>query len=651
MSFIFPGFNSFKLSALFLFLFFCGNHTGVAEVSLPKLVGDHMVLQKDKPLPIWGWAEPGEEVTILFQNQRISTQADNNGEWTITLAPVAAGGPYDMVITGKNSIRLKDILMGDVWVCSGQSNMEWRLGWLKENYAKEIASAKNFNIRQIEVEKQTSPIPLNDIRTSGWIISSPESVMDFTAVGYFFAKNLNEQYNVPIGLIYTTWGGTVAEAWVSSEALNSFPDFKDAIESLSKATSEEKRKAYEKELQEWNVNIKESMKKARTEEKALTGMKLNDKDWKTMVLPALWESEGLNDLDGIVWFRKEIIIPKDLAGKNMTISLGPVDDVDSTLFNGQFIGKTEQYNEFRKYDIPGKLVKAGKNVITIKVLDTGGGGGIYGKPEDMVLKASNKEIPLHGEWKYKIAVDFKGKPQDPNNPNEPTVLYNAMIAPLIPYAIKGTIWYQGESNTNRAQQYQSLFPALIKDWRSNWEQGDFPFLFVQLANFMQPKEEPTQSNWAELREAQLKTLSVPQTGMAVIIDIGEENDIHPKNKHDVGKRLALAARKIAYNEEVVHSGPIYESMEKEGNVIKIKFKDVGGGLTAKGNELKEFAIAGPDKKFYRATAIIENDEVVVSSDRVSDPVAVRYAWADNPEKANLYNKEGLPASPFRTDEE
>ncbi|MDQ3394810.1 MAG: sialate O-acetylesterase [Bacteroidota bacterium] len=647
---------NYKLKALncriiyFFFIILINHNYTFAEVKLPKLVGDHMVLQRDQQLPIWGWASPGEEVTLLFQDQRIATKADEKGNWLITLAPVPAGGPYDLVISGKNTIRLRDIMIGDVWVCSGQSNMEWKMDWLKEQYSSEFPTAKNKNIRQIEVEKNPSYNPLSDIGSSGWKSVNQENLPNFSAVAYFFAKNLFEQYGIPIGLIYTAWGGTVAEAWTSEATLKNFPEFEEVLKDQELHSSEDIEAAYQKELQAWDKKLKDEKNKNKSIEAAFSKVKFDDKDWGTMVLPNHWENAGLKDFDGVVWFRKIVELPKDLAGKEITLSLGPIDDADSTLFNGKLVGKTSRHDEFREYKIPANLVKEGKNVIAIKITDTGGGGGIYGKKEDMAIKAGKVNLPLHGSWKYKVSLDYSHKPKDPNNPNKPAVLYNGMIAPIVPYAIKGAIWYQGESNADRAKQYESLFPAMIQDWRAAWGLGDFPFLFVQLANFMQPSEEPSESNWAELRNAQLKALSVPNTGMAVIIDIGDANDIHPKNKHDVGKRLALAARKVAYKEEIVYSGPIYESMTVEGDKIRIKFKHTGSGLVIKGEEPKEFAIAGQDNKFYRAKAVIENDAVIVSSDKVQNPVAVRYAWADNPEGANLYNKEGLPAAPFQSGE-
>jgi sialate O-acetylesterase len=371
-----------------------------------------------------------------------------------------------------------------------------------------------------------------------------------------------------------------------------------------------------------------------------------------MSVPTLWEGAGLTDYDGIVWFRKEVMIPQAEAGKEMTLHLGMIDDADSTWFNGIPVGATNSYTTLRKYTIPGNLVKAGRNVITVRVVDTGGGGGMYGEAKDMKLTSANTTLSLAGNWQYQTALDITDMPKQPKvvyNQNSPAVLYNAMIAPLVPYAIKGAIWYQGESNAGRAYQYRTLFPAMIKDWRAQWKQ-DFPFLFVQLANFMKPSEEPAESAWAELREAQSMTLSLPKTGMAVIIDVGEANDIHPRNKLDVGNRLALAAQKVAYGDKAVFSGPTYASMKTEGNKIRLTFNNVGGGLVARGGALKEFAIAGPDKKFVWADATIEGNTIVISHSSVQNPVAVRYAWANNPQQANLYNKEGLPASPFRTDD-
>ncbi|MFB0525444.1 MAG: sialate O-acetylesterase, partial [Phycisphaerae bacterium] len=374
-------------------------------------------------------------------------------------------------------------------------------------------------------------------------------------------------------------------------------------------------------------------------------------EWATMNVPGYWADHELGPVNGVVWFRKEVDIPASMADKPARLLLGRIVDADTTYVNGKIVGTVSYQYPPRIYDIPSNLLKAGRNIIVIRVINNSGRGGfVQDKPYQ--LSAAGQTTDLKGKWQYKLGAAMDPLPAKTFIEWQPLGLYNGMIAPLLNYTIKGVIWYQGESNTAKPLEYQKLFPALIADWRGRWKQGDFPFLYVQLANFMEVKDKPSKSNWAELREAQLKTLSVPNTAMAVTTDIGEWNDIHPLNKEDVGKRLALAAQKVAYgDEEVVCSGPIYQSMKVQANKIIITFTNIGSGLIAKGGgELKHFSIAGADKKFIWAKAKIEGDKVIVWNDDITNPVAARYAWADNPEGANLYNKEGLPASPFRTGE-
>ncbi|MDO1449152.1 sialate O-acetylesterase [Rhodocytophaga aerolata] len=625
-----------------------------ADVRLPKLVGDHMILQRDAKLPVWGWADAGETVTLTFLGKKYTAKPDTQGKWMLTLPAMKAGGPYEMTIAGKNTLTIKDILVGDVWLASGQSNMEWKLSHTVNNFEQEIANANFPQIRFLDVTNAIATQPLTEFESKGWEICSPETAGDFSAVGYFFARDLHQRYKVPVGVITSEWGGTPSEAWTSTEALKAFPEYQTAVNDLEKNGS-----GIQAQMQEYQTKLKEWQSKVSGGDRGLAAATkwyapaFNAADWPVMTLPMLWETTDLPDYDGIVWFRKEVMIPDNEAGKELTLHLASIDDADSTWFNGELVGATNGYNIDRKYTIPGKLVKAGKNSITIRVVDTGGGGGVYGQADNLKLTAGDKIlVSLADKWQYQTALDISQMPAKPKvtvNQNSPTVLYNAMIAPLVPFAIKGAIWYQGESNAGRAYQYRTLFPAMIKDWRKQWKQ-DFPFLFVQLANFMKVESQPVESDWAELREAQSMTLSLPKTGMAVIIDVGDANDIHPRNKQDVGKRLAMAAQKTAYNENTVYSGPTYKSIKTVGNKIILTFENAGGGLVAKGGELKEFAIAGPDKKFMWADAKIEGNTVVVSSNQVQNPVAVRYAWANNPDKANLYNKEGLPASPFRTDD-
>jgi sialate O-acetylesterase len=573
-----------------------------------------------------------------------------------------------MTISGKNTVTIKNILVGEVWVCSGQSNMQMAVTQ-SANAQQEIAEADYPDIRLFTVERKVADQPQSNC-VGSWVKCSPQTVGDFSAVAYFFGRELHKELNVPVGLIHTSWGGTPAEAWTSARVLRTLADYKGVIEEIEqmRANPEPFQKKYEQQLLEWQKKIDLS----EPDGKGCTDVNYDDSGWEQMELPNLWEQAGLADFDGLVWFRKEIDVPQLWVGKELILELGPIDDMDITWVNGTRVGGIEtpgHWQTARKYKIASTVIKPGRNVIAVRVLDTGGGGGICGSAEQMKLKLAEATIGLAGRWRYKKGYDLKSMPPQPrppllvNNPNAPTSLYNAMIAPLIPYGIQGAIWYQGESNASRAYQYRRLFPAMIQNWRQDWKQGDFSFLFVQLANFMAANPEPSESEWAELREAQTMTLALPNTGMAVIIDIGEANDIHPKNKQDVGKRLALWALAKTYGKELVYSGPIYKSMKIERRaivradvtdyecVIALFFDHVGSGLVAKGGEpLKGFAIAGADRKFVWADAkIADGNVIVVSSDKVSEPIAVRYAWANNP-VCNLYNKEGLPATPFRTDD-
>jgi sialate O-acetylesterase len=471
-------------------------------------------------------------------------------------------------------------------------------------------------------------------------------------VGYFFAKELYEKYNVPIGLINTSLGGSPAQAWLSADGLKAFPHYLQVAEKFKDDT-------YVKEIADsdkarstdWYSRLNKKDKGLPPGRTPWFDTSIDTSDWQTMNVPGYWADGELGNINGVVWFRKEFDVPASMTGVPARIELGRVVDADKTYINGRLVGSISYQYPPRKYDIPANVLKTGKNIVTVRVISNIGRGGFFlDKPYE--ITAAGQTIDLKGPWKYKLGAEMEPLQPETFIRWKPGGLYNAMIAPLLNYKIKGVIWYQGESNAGNAVEYQKLFPAVISDWRGKWNQGDFPFLYVQLANFMKAKDLPSESGWAELREAQLKTLSVPNTAMAVIIDIGEWNDIHPTNKEDVGKRLALAARKIAYGEkDIVYSGPIYKDMEIRGDKIIISFTNIGSGLIAKGcSELKHFAIAGADKKFVWANAEIQGNKVIVSSDKVTNPTAVRYAWSDNPEGANLYNKEGLPASPFRTDQ-
>ncbi|QMU27271.1 sialate O-acetylesterase [Adhaeribacter radiodurans] len=650
---------SWKFLLLTVFALATSIATIRADVRLPKLVSDNMVLQRDMKLPVWGWADTGEKVTVQFKGKSYSAQPNPEGKWQVSLPAMPAGGPYDMTISGKNTIVVKNILLGDVWLGSGQSNMEFQSSWLK--YTDEQLGESDFpNIRLFTVENDLSPVPLADVKKAEWKICNKENAYNFSAVAFFFARELHQQEKVPVGVILTSWGGTIIETWMSPEAVTKFPELKSQIAGMNHSPDflDKIKQENEAQVKDWlkkNDALDEGYKNGVASWK---NPSVNATDWQEIQVPALWETSALPDFDGIVWLRKEFSLPADFKAQEVSLNLGPIDDLDQTWLNGTLVGESNQYNIARKYSIKPGILKPGKNVIVVRVTDTGGGGGIYGKPEELFLTEAKagRIVDLSGSWQYRVGSNFKenktGAPPSVDvGPNSrPTLLYNAMIKPLIPYAIKGMIWYQGESNAGKAYRYRDLFPAMIMDWRAKWGQGNFPFLFVQLANFMKTEPEPAESEWAELREAQTKTLAVPNTAMAVIIDIGEAEDIHPKNKQDVGKCLALAAEKLAYNKKVTYSGPLYKSMKVEGNRIRLTFDYAEPGLMTKnGATLKGFSIAGTDHKFVWADAQIEGNTVVVSSTQVLAPVAVRYAWANNPDQANLYNKANLPASPFRTD--
>lgn len=640
--------------------------TVVQGLKLPTLFSNNMVLQRDMKVPVWGWAHPGEKIQVALAGQIVSTQADKDGRWKVNLAPMSAGGPYDMVITSQDKRAFfEDVLVGDVWICSGQSNMAFTVDKSAgpENAKTVIANAQNPKIRLFSVARTPSQKPLDEVpNSSGWLPCSPDSVTTFSAVGYFFGRDLQKQLDVPVGLIHTSWGGTGAQLWTSQQSLKDFEEYKEAYN--TPVLPKEKAQDFKKQIAAWMRSLDaKDPGTSPSKGQSWQAPDLDDTQWKTMELPVLWEAAGLPRFDGIVWFRRTIDIPANWVGQKVTMNFdGGIEESDKTYVNGVLVGEKTGAAK-RNYSVPASALKAGKNVIAVRVLDNSGPGGFRGVPEQMYLQLAAKtpagdsptSISLAGTWKYCVGVSsdkLPKAPQDLTNQLRPSALYNGMVAPLVPYAIRGVIWYQGENNAPAACGYNNLFSTMIRDWRSHWGQGSFPFLFVQLANYKARAAKPCCDDWAELREAQLQTLSEPNTGMAVTIDLGEANDIHPKDKVDVGHRLALAARYVAYGEkQLVYSGPIYKpgSLEIKGSEARLAFSNIGSGLEAKGGELKGFAVAGKDGKFSWAKARIEGDTVVVSSREVEHPLAVRYGWASNPE-VNLYNKEGLPASPFRTDD-
>ncbi len=640
----------------------------VAQVSLPRLVRDSMVLQRDRKINIWGWASKGEKVSVKFSHKTYKTETGGDGKWMLKLPAMKAGGPYTMEIHGKNKIILHDILMGDVWLCSGQSNMVHQMKLHSVRYPGEIANAHYPEIRQFWIPTLTNlQGPQDDLPTGYWKPATPEDVLDFSAVAYFFAKDLYQKYHVPIGIINASVGGTPIEAWTSEEGFKDFP-------SLLKMIRKNKDTAYINSFSRRSFRSNENIPKP--QDKGLAGptpwyepsYSPPAGGWRRIGIPGYWEDQGLRNLDGVVWYRKEIDVPETMTGKPAKVFLGRIIDADVLYINGKEVGHTTYQYPERRYSVPADVLKPGENLFVVRVTNYSGKGGfVPDKPYCLI--AGNDTVDLKGYWQYKVGEVFvplsgSGGGFGFSAQNAPTALYNAMVAPLINYTIKGMVWYQGESNANRAAEYAKLQPAMIADWRNKWNEGNIPFLYVQLPGYGDYNYLPSESGWAELREAQLESLSVPNTAMAITIDLGEWNDIHPDRKKPVGDRLALAAEKIAYGENIVYSGPVYQSSTITGNKIIISFTHTGSGLIFKdssylspspGEVEGAFAIAGADKKFVWANAKIvrgtpdgEADKVVVWSDEIKDPKYVRYAWADDPVNPNLYNKEGLPASPFET---
>ncbi len=650
--------------------------TKAGNLWLPSFFSSHMVLQQQKDVFIWGKADIGEEVQ-LNTTWGVSAQAkaDETGRWKAKVKTPSAGGPYSIKIkAGESEITLEDVLIGEVWLCSGQSNMEMPLGgWPPRDTiigaSNEIAQANNPYLRTFTVNRSYSIIPV-DSCIGTWISLNKSTASQFSATAYFFGKKLYETLKVPIGLIHTSWGGTPVEAWIPGESLEKYEQYKEIIEKLSTLTEEYLQ------LLNWikshpQIEIKTDnpkfWSKIQMNDSIVLTNEFDDSQWPEMSLPVLWEQGGIGEFDGIVWFRKSIEIPEHWVGKELIISLGKIDDMDVTYFNGVKIGGYEEGGYWqiqRRYHIPAHLVKPGKNIISVRVIDTQGGGGIWGTAEEMFITPfdSSELIKLNGKWGYmpvgellnnRIYVyniterDYFNRPSISivPGPYRPSFLYNAMIHPLVPFAIKGVIWYQGESNVERAREYLQLFPELIHSWRKIWQQGDLPFYYVQIAPYKYSDPNNDESAW--LREAQRRSLSVSSTGMVVTLDIGDVENIHPAHKKEVGERLANWALAKTYQKNIPFSGPNYEGAVVRGNKMYISFKHAGSGLVLKTDQPKEFEIAGDNQKFVKAKVQIEKNKLIVWNPKIDQPMFVRYAMKNGSE-AELFNKEGLPASSFTT---
>jgi len=635
--------NFQTLSAVCLCLLLSKNSIAL---ELPKLVGDGMVVQREQPVPVWGWATEGSRIRVQFDGQEYIADADSEGRWQVEMKKLPAGGPYMMIIEGDGeTVTINDVWAGDVWVCSGQSNMEWPLqAALNAEY--DIASANDTLIRHFKVPKSWASSPREKLQGGDWQSSSPAVAGEFTAVGYHFAKQLRSQLNVPIGLINTSWGGSNIESWMDASALGIDPvENEIAINSLEQQEIAEAEKLA-KQYGHWPDALGENYELATADWSAA---ELDLSDWVELEVPSLWEDEGFRGLDGVAWLRTSFTLSKEQAGHDLELGLARIDDHDITYVNGNKVGETTVYNEVRQYKVDRQFLHEGINTIAIRVLDTGGGGGIWSDPGLLFARAPGLDISLAGKWLFKLDKGSVSLSADRNQ--TPAALYNQMLHPLFKIPVKGVIWYQGESNAGEADQafaYRGQFKAMIQDWRVKWKQDDLPFYWVQLANYVTGVDTADASPWAILRESQTATLSLPHTGQAVIIDVGDPNDIHPRDKKTVGERLARHALKNDYGkDEVVADGPYVQDVRLVENKVTVTFRTSGELRFRTGESPFGFELADQNGVWYPALGVLYQQSIELSSEHVAQPTAVRYAWSDNPENANLTDQSGLPANPFR----
>ncbi len=649
---------------------------GPSNIELPSLIGDNMLLQQKTDIRIWGHASPGYKIDVSASwDATGKAVTGEDGKWSVSLGTPEAGGPYTITISAKDtSLIINNVLIGEVWVCSGQSNMEMPLaGWPPADTvmhsAVTIASAKSPEIRLFNVQRKVAGEPLDEC-AGIWEICDPSTVSQFSATAYFFGKRLHDDLGIPIGLIQSAWGGTPAEAWMSSGVLENAGEFIPEIKAIKESIP------LLAEYQSWLDGHRQLVvppgedqwKNLSFDDENVPLPEFDDSGWPVMKLPGQFETVT-GDFDGAVWFRKNVEIPRGMTGKDLILSLGPIDDMDRTYFNGRLVGSHEDsglWQAERNYDIPKDLVIEGTNIIAVRVVDNQGGGGIWGKPGSMkisVKESRTGQLNLDGEWKFQPVAELTGnkfyiydlakkeysaiKRPKTIGASTPATLFNGMINPLTWYPVKGAIWYQGEANVGRADQYSRIFPLMIQNWRDAWGIADFPFYFVQIAPYVYGGADSTES--AYLREAQEAALRLPNTGMAVTLDLATVNNIHPPFKKEVGDRLANLALAKDYGREVKIQGPMYKAMAVDGKTIKIQFDFIEEGLKAKKERLTEFEIAGKDGKYFKADAKIVKSEVWVTSPKVTEPLSVRYCWR-NGATASLFNSEGLPALQFRSNE-
>jgi sialate O-acetylesterase len=635
---------------LLLALFFI-NSTAFAQVKLARLFSDHVVLQRQKPIPVWGWANSGEKIKVTLAGQTQNTKAGADGKWMVKFTSLEAGGPHTMTVTAKSgTATVADILIGEVWLCSGQSNMEWPVRSAND-FTKEKANAEFPAIRHFKVEHEVTLSPEKDLKAGEWKLASAETVGDFTAIGFFFAREIYQKLNVPIGILHSSWGGSQIEGWISKEGMLGNEELKNYAENLPK-TWQEADVIMDKKLRIQLFKNADYIP-SEADEKKYTSGDADFKSWQSVGDPVgQWDWKGLMGFRGEGYMAKTLTVPDDVAGKQTTLSLAENDNNVEVFVNGKLVSSSAEKG-VRKIIIPANTWKSGENQLVLRVRNMVGnswfGPGLMGSASDLYIDAAPKKISLSTDWKLMPSFAAKHEYAHLMN-NVGTTIYNAMIAPLIPFAVRGSLWYQGETNAGRAYQYRKTFPLMINDWRRLWN-DEFSFYWVQLSSFGKELNSNTGSSWAELREAQDLTLSMPKTGMAVTTDVGNPKDIHPTNKQDVAHRLAGNALKFDYGQDVRYSSPRFDKMVVDNDKALISIKHLDGGIVVKNKYgyIQGFEIAGEDKVFHYAQAMYKDNNLVISSSQVKNPVAVRYNWSDATEEGQVFNGEGFPLAPFRTD--
>jgi sialate O-acetylesterase len=640
----------FLMKRILLFLLLAFPYGVSAQVRFAKIFSDHVVLQREKPLPVWGWAKPGEKITVTIAGQNQNTRANADGKWLVRFKPMQAGGPHTMSVGAKSgSARVNDVLIGEVWLCSGQSNMEWPVA-KADDYEKERKNSDFPQIRHFKVEHKVTLFPETDLESGKWELASPETVGEFTAIGFFFARELYQKLNVPIGILHTSWGGSQIEGWISKEAMLSSEEFKGYAQNLPET--------WEQADEIMDVKLRKQLFKkdyipTEQDEASYIGGSADFNQWQATADPVgQWDWKGLMGFRGDGYMAKVVRISAEMAKKATTLSLAENDNRVDVYVNGKLIS-SDAVNGSRKVAIPANTWLSGDNQLVIKVgkmLDLAWfGPGLKGNSSDLYIEDGSTKISLATDWK--LMPSFAGRHEYAHLMNNVgTTIYNAMIAPLVPFAVRGTLWYQGESNAGRAYQYRKSFPLLISSWRQLW--GDpFSFYWVQLSSFGRDVNSNEGSVWAELREAQDMALSLPATGMAISTDVGNPKDIHPTNKQAIATRLAAKALGNDYGRKDMPESPVFDKMEIQGNkaVIMVKHGEKGLEVRNRYGYITGFEIAGEDRVFYYAQATNDNGKIEIFNPKVSKPAAVRYNWSDATEEGKLFNSAGFPLAPFRTD--